>query len=415
MAFEIRPVITAEDIVAFDQMQGLGFGDNPASELAAADRAVAENDRSLMAVEGDLPIGGTSAYSLRLSVPGSEIGRTVTAVPAAGISAVSVIPTHRRRGVMTTLLRRQLEDIHQAGDEALAVLWASQAAIYPRFGFGLATQSVSIDVPRALSLMRPAHDAQLRLELVESKDDRSLSQPVYDAVTASRPGVADILSDAWFARLTHDPKPGEEVSPLSTIVASDGNGPRGYARFNYEHDWSRGFGDGTVRVRDLLSIDPAAHAALWEFLLGLEMMTTISQWNVPTDDPIFSWISEPRRVNYRLRDQLFMRLVDLPRALGARGYRTDLDVIVDVRDAFCPWNAGRWQLALNRDGGACTKTSRSADVSLDVVDLGAAYLGGTSFDQLARAGWVDEHTPGSIARMSLAFGNEPAPWCPFVF
>lgn len=207
----------------------------------------------------------------------------------------------------------------------------------------------------------------------------------------------------------------EGASPLRTFVAMRDGAPVAYARFRQKHDWASSVGEGTVLVQELIATDPAGAAAVWTSVHQLESMAVTHAWNVATDDPVLLWLSEIRSVEMRMREQLYVRVLDLPAALTARRYQVELDVVLDVTDALFPDNARRWRLSAGPEGATCTPTSDRADLSLDVRAVGAAFLGSTSLRRLAAAGDVMEESPGALDAANVAFGHGVAAWCPWVF
>ena len=159
-----------------------------------------------------------------------------------------------------------------------------------------------------------------------------------------------------------------------------------------------------------------AYAALWRFLFGIDLTSTIRTDNRPVDDPLQYLVSDIRRCGLRLRDSLYLRLVEVGAALAARTYRAPVDVVLEVEDAFCPWNEGRWRLTGDSGGASCERDRRSArSGAVRQRELGAAYLGGVSLTALARAGRVREVRPGALAAASAAFASDVAPWLPHGF
>jgi len=173
--------------------------------------------------------------------------------------------------------------------------------------------------------------------------------------------------------------------------------------------------DGTFNIQRMMANDPAAYAALWRYAINFDLMSKVGWWNAPSDDPIQLWLDQPRHTSRQREDQLYIRLLDLPSALSARTYSSDLDVVIEVTDRHLPANEGRWRLTGGPAGATVSASTDEADVSLDVRTLGAAYLGGTTIEEHAAATWVSEHTSGSVALMSNAFRTAVAPHCPFVF
>lgn len=406
MTVEVRPAGDSESgwsrLVAVD---AVAFGGD--ADLDNEDRAVMELDRAVLAWEGDQAVGCAASFPLELSVPGGT-------VPSAGLTWVGVIPTHRRRGVMTQLLADRHRSALAAG-EPVAVLWASQSAIYPRFGYGVASRSLSLSIPSTVDLLRAPSADGVQVTLLPSADDAEPTREVYRTARRTRPGMP-ALDDRWSERAVRDrPDDRDGGSPLRTFVASRDGRAIGYARFRQHHDWSTGVGTGSVRVRELLSVEPAAAAAVWGHLHRLESMATTRAWNVALDDPVLHWVSEIRSVELRMREQLYLRVLDLPAALTARCYRTDLDVVLEVTDGLHPDNAGRWRLSGGPTGATCARTADPADLSMDIRALGAALLGSTSLDRMAAAGEVGEHRPGTLDRAGIAFGHPVEAWCPMVF
>ncbi|HSK27849.1 MAG TPA: GNAT family N-acetyltransferase [Jiangellales bacterium] len=378
-----------------------------------------EPERSEVAREGGRVVGHTSAYSLSLAVPGG------TDTPVAGVTWVSVALTHRRRGVMRGLMRRQLDSLHEQRREPLAALWASEAGIYGRFGYGLASRKAEVSVPRSHAGLRELHDlaeaeqaGAWRLDVPALDDDvRADCLSVYERVWRQRPGM--LGRDATLVgHLTADlPRDRRGSSPLRCLRLLDGAGiTQAYAWYRTTHRWDPPLGPhGTTTVRELVAASPAAHRAMLATLVDLDLMGEASFWNLPVDDPLVHLLHDPRRSPAQVLDQLYVRLVDLPRAMPLREYAAEVDVVLDVADDFCPWNARRWRLSAGPAGAECAPTTDPADVALDVRDLGAAFLGDRTLVPAAYAGLVRELTPGAVTALSRAMTWDVAPWCDRIF
>jgi predicted acetyltransferase len=207
----------------------------------------------------------------------------------------------------------------------------------------------------------------------------------------------------------------EGASALQCVVVERDGEVTGYARFRTKMGWGPSGHDGTVTLEDLAALDPASGAALWRFLFGIDLMTTLKLRGRPVDDAWQHLVSDPRRCLPQLRDAGHVRLVDVGAALSARTYLAPVDVVFEVEDAFCPWNAGRWRLTGDPKGASCERTADAADLALSVRELGAAYLGGVSLLSLAAAGRVRELRPGALTEASVGFGSPVAPWLPHGF
>ncbi|MEU9985066.1 GNAT family N-acetyltransferase [Streptomyces sp. NPDC050856] len=371
--------------------------------------ALTEYERSIGVWDGQTCVGTAGAFSFRLSVPGGAL------VPAAGVTMVSVAPTHRRRSILTSMMRRQLDDVRAWG-EPLAVLTASEPGIYGRFGYGIATQQLRAEIDTSrVRLSVPEGTDDVGLRLVPPAEAGEACEAVYARLVPGRPGMP-ARRPGWERLPLLDPPAGREgASPLSCVLAERDGETVGYALYSTRPEWDAAGPKGTVNLQHLGALDPAADAALWRFLFGIDLMSTVKVTNRPVDDAWQHLVSDLRRCRPSLRDGLHVRLVELGAALEARTYQTPVDVVLDVEDAFCPWNTGRWRLTGDPKGAACSRTQDAADVALSVRELGAAYLGGVSLESLARAGRVRELRRGALAELSLAFGSPVAPWLPHGF
>jgi predicted acetyltransferase len=418
--YPIRPVGDA-DYDAYRRVHHHAFNSGtPAPERAARSRRQFEADRSLAAFDHALPdgesvIGTAGAYSLQMAVPGAIL-------PVAGVTAVSVLPSHRRRGVLRALMQRQLAGIAARGEEPVAALWASEAPIYSHYGYGRATANAYFRFERGdgtLARFAPA-DPALRLRLAQPQAVTAELAKVYETVLPGQPGFY-ARSEDWWGRVLHDP-PAERrgFGPLRCLLAEDAAGVRGYALYAAAERWDdpTGLPDGQLTVREVLGADPAASAALWHNLLTRDLVTAVTAEYRSADDPLIYQLADQRRARIRVTDGLWIRIIDLAAALAARRYSAPVDVVLEVTDSLIGGNEGRWRL--RSDGGpgggtACQRTDSPADLALDVRELGAAYLGGTRLGTLAAAGLARELRPGALGPLSAALTWDPAPWCPWVF
>ena len=373
------------------------FGHVAHDEDVPVELAMVDAKRFYGAYDTDELVGTAGSFAFSMAVPGA-----VTDV--AGVTWVGVSPTARRQGVLRSFMTRQLADLH-ADATAVAALWASEGAIYPRYGYGPAAWHHGITLPRGARFHRPVEPGGLRLV----EPSAAALTPVHDALAARTPGWF-ARDEAWWAHRLHDPQHARDGATALQCVVTDG----GYALYAQQGVWRDGVASGTVTVRELAAVDEPARERLWRYLLDLDLMAEVVCRLVPTDDPLLQLLAEPRLARARTSESLYVRLVDVPRALEARRYACDLDVVLEVRDEHCPWNARRVRLTGGRDGATCAPTDGAPDLAMDVRDLGAAFLGGTTL--VSRRATVQERTPGALARASTAFGPvDTAPWCPMVF
>jgi predicted acetyltransferase len=375
-------------------------GTPPAEHMEGVTRVLPDG-RMLAAVDGDAIVGGAGAFQFDLTIPGGTL-------PVAGVTVVGVLPTHRRRGVLRELMRAQLDGVHQRG-EPLAILWASEAGIYPRFGYGLASLCGDIEIHRAHAGYTRPLEWEGRARLVPLDGALEPLQDVYDRVAAERPGMLSRTPEWWRARSLADPEwrrsgRGEKAC---TVLELDGR-PEAYALYRLNFSFEGNISAGVTEVVEAVGASPAATAAVWRFLFDVDWMQRVTAELLPLDHPLLLLVAEPNRLRFRVGDGLWVRLVDVGAALAARSYDGDGDVVLAVADAFCPWNDARFGL----NG---SKTTAPPDLRLDVDALGSVYLGGFTVGQLARAGKVEELTPGAVERADALFRTGRAPWTPEIF
>jgi predicted acetyltransferase len=405
--YELRP-IGHDEAEAFLRAVQDAFNEDPHPDSLALWTRFLEPERTLAAYSGGEIVATSAVLSIRqLTVPGTH-------VPLAGISAVGVQPVHRGRGLLDRMMLAALEAVHERGTEAIAGLWASEAGIYGRYGYGMASREWSLNIRSPEARLRaPAPEERPRAGTpAELLDD---IRAIHAVEARRRVGMIDRDALDWEGEIADFEHERDGAGRLRALVWDGADGPAGYALFAVRKGWTEHHTADVVELQELVALTPEAAAALWDHLLRLALTRSI-RWNrAPEDEPLPHLLTDPRAVGGTLRDALFARLVDAPRALSERRYTVPVDVVLEVGDAACPWNAGRWRLAGDASGATCERTPVAADLSLDVTELGAAYLGGTTLAALAAAGRVAEHTPGALASASLAFKGVREPWSPDQF
>lgn len=408
-SFDVGPLST-DDLPKLRSLMSLAFGDHLGDDAWERDASLLEPGRSLAVRDGNRLVGHASAYTFTMSVPS---GRTM---PVAGVTWVGVSPSHRRRGVARTLMHDQLAELASSG-EAVAALWASEPSIYGRFGYGLASRSYSVKLPRAFNQTRPVPGSELLLVEVAALDDelRERCAAVYANGVLDRPGAVyrgEAMSAAAFSDL---PDERHGASDLRCVLCHDGEGNDvGYAVFAIKLEWHDTGAASEVHVREFVALTPPAHARVMGCLLNLDL-TALIRMQTPLDDPLLTTLLHLRRAEARVGDQLWVRLTDVPRALEQRSYSADIDLVLDVRDHVLPANARRWRLTGGSDGAQCVASDATPDLTLDVRELGAAFLGDQTFMPAGGAGLIEEHTQGALLAAARAFGHEPRPYISFVF
>jgi predicted acetyltransferase len=364
--------------------------------------------------EGEDLAGIMTSYSLTLAVPGW--GAEVLTTPVAGLSWVSVHPDHRRRGVLTAMMRHHLHGLHEHGGEAISGLFASEPNIYRRFGYGESASGLRLTLPRGTTLRPVAGSDQVMTQLLPAATEGvvELVDEVFAGAERLRPGRMDRPLVATRSMLRDRPErhPGVELNQV-VFARRDGR-PTGYAFFRRANGWRDGMPDGKVEVLEVVGLDAPSLHALWARLLDLDLMSAVTTPIMGFDDPLVIWLVDARSTARRT-DALWLRLVDVDRALTARGYLCDVDVVVELTDGLCPWNDGRWRLTVSGDKVTCEPTVDAPDLGLDTRELATAYLGGTSLSALADAGLVTEHSAGAVAGLSAAMRALVEPSVPPMF
>ncbi|WP_157252874.1 GNAT family N-acetyltransferase [Nonomuraea typhae] len=354
--------------------------------------------RTIAAYDGEEIVGGASIYGRVMTIPGA-------ATPVAGITLVAVLPTHRRRGILTAMMRRQLTDLHASGGEPIAALNAAEATIYGRFGYGVASHVAEIRADKRFLAMRPGTDfGDGSIRLLDRQEARPLLEKVYDTARRTAVGWVDRTERFWAARLADGERVRDGGTALRFAVHLEPGGEvTGYVLYRSKPE--------LVQVIEVVAVTRQSYAALWRFLVDLDAHAGLAYDGAP-DEPLKHLLTDPRAARAGVIDNLWVRLADVGRALAARRYATSLDLVLEVQDTFCPWNAGRYHLHADGASVTCERTRARADLRLTSAELGAAYLGGTTLSSLAAAGRVEELRGGAVGAASLAFRGEREPFHP---
>jgi predicted acetyltransferase len=361
-------------------------------------------ERVYAAWEDGRVVGGLGVLRFQLTVPGGT-------VPAAGVTVAGVLPTHRRRGILRGMMRALLDACHREG-EPVAYLWCTEDTIYGRFGFGQASFTAEIDLPRERSAFHAPFVAAGRVRLVPPAMAEDYVAPIYERVAAATPGMFARSSAWWRSHTLADPEwlrsgRGE----LQCAVLEQEGPPTGYALYRMNWSFERGVYPGSVGVVEAVGESPKATAAIWRYLLDIDWLARVRASLLPLDHPLLLLLAEPRRLGFSLGDGVWVRLLDVKTALSARSFQPRGSVVIDVIDQFCPWNAGCWRVG----SGGVERTDEAPGLRCDVSALGSVYLGGFSWMRLARALRVREIRAGAAADADAIFRTETLPWCPEIF
>jgi predicted acetyltransferase len=385
-----------------------GFHDEYVADRWEPHRKVFEPERSFgFQVDGRW-ISTCGAYSRKLTVPGGS-------VPAAAVTVVTVQPSHRRRGLLTEMMKHQLNDVQERGEEPVALLWASESAIYGRYGYGQASPQVRLSgKTKATAFRRDVDLGSGSVGEVERDEAIPIIKRLHLALLPQRVGALDRNDDWWVVRW-HDPEPWRHgASAYRFALHYDRRGrPDGYVAFRVKNEWSDSGAE--VIVEEIDAASPEARAGLWRFVLDLDLVRSFTRQGAPMDESVRYVVADLRSVKAEEQDGTYARLVDVPRALEARRYLTTLDVIIRVEDPLLTHNNASIRLEAGPDGASVSRSRRKPDLIMNVRDLSAIYLGGTPLTALARAGLVSERIEGAAAAMSAAFAWTQPPFCPDFF
>ena len=402
MTIEIRPPAEDELRAAMEAAEA-AFGEEIEDDAWERERKILPASRALGAFDGGRPVGLAAAYAFDLSIPGGEL-------PCAGVTWVGVLPSHRRRGILRDFMRRQLDDVRGWG-EPIAALWASEASIYGRFGYGPAAPGVAAKSNPARFALKGDAGSNVAVRLIDAEEASQLFPPIYDAVRSGRAGMLS-RSETWWKELRlADPKEWRRgASQKFYAVAELGGKAEGYAMYRVKSEWEDGFPRGEVRVIEAFATSTVVERELWRFLHSIDLTVKVDVFSLDPASTLFLNVRDPRALGLRLGDALWLRLVDLDAALQARSYKPGRSVVLEVTDDLCSWNAGRYRV-----GDDAGRTEDTADLALDVADLAAAYLGAFDFHRLVHAGRAEERSDGAAEAATLLFRTELPPYCPEVF
>lgn len=416
MKLDVRGV-REDELPAWIEVLSAAFLNRVDSEAIARDgRELWDLARTWGAFEGARVVGTNRTWATELTVPGGAI------LPASAVSAVAVLPTHRRRGV----LRRMMDVEHRAArerGEAVSLLYAAEYPIYGRFGYGPAcrmatwtfeTKKSTLSVPRA-------DRGSVELE-TPSREIATEAIQVHDAWRRRQAGEIKRRDYFWDYDLALRPSPWGDPWKGFLAVHRDADGHvDGFVRYSGEDKWERFMPQGVVTIDDLCALTDEAYDALWAYLAGLDIATTVKAPRRRLNERL-SWLLANARAAQvtELTDGMWVKLLDVPRALAARTYEREGTMVIEVVDEHGTDREVRTRVALvaGPDGATCTPTTRNPDLTVDAAALGAAYLGGMSLgDAVVAAGrrGADEGRAGALADAETLFRTLDPPWCSTFF
>lgn len=378
--------------------RAMGFGP-PSDEYVERFRALHVPERSLAAFDRGQVVGTAYSHLFELTVPGPR------QVDVAGVTAVGVQPTHRRRGILSELMRRQLAEARDRG-EPMAILIASESIIYNRYGYGPSSYVCDYEIDRRDAALREPFRGE-GLFLVDEGTADKVFPEVHERFRKQQPGAIP-RTEAWWANMRAENKPGTE----SLLIHEDASGNvDGFARYVKKAHWEHGLPASNLDVTDLIATTDEAKKALWSHVLDVDLVRTVRAWARAVDESVRWWLANPRALRVtRVGDFVWTRLLDIPASLAARRYRADAELTVEVSDPQFEENNRRFALSISEGAASCEPSTAGADLSLGVDALGSLYLGGVAASDLAAAGRIRELTDGALAKADAAFSSSPKPW-----
>jgi predicted acetyltransferase len=411
MTHELRPV-DRSDADAFYRATWQAFGGVPDEEALALGAEQFEPDFALAVYDHGRIVATAGAYPLEITLPAGP-GRPYPTMPVPGVTAVGVVPTHRRQGLLSRLMHHQLADLRDRG-YPISILLASESIIYGRYGYGWAQSYQSVVIESDRDAFRPdAPPATGNLRMVDPDEAGKLLPLVHDRARQRRPGELNRTARWWERHLKDREKErdGYEARLYAAHESAAGEAD-GWISYRYGHPaWPEGIPRHQVVIDDLVATDSGVLAALWRFALDLDLVEEVKAPQRPLDEPLRWMLADPRRLRTtEVADHLWVRILDIPAALAGRGYGVTERLVIAV-------DTERFVLETGPDAGACrpAREGESAHLSLGLADLGAIYLGGVAPSTLAAAGRINELQPGALVVADQAFASPVAPFCTLHF
>ena len=405
----LRTIADDDDYEAFMSSSYSVFLQDRQQDEIELTRKLTDLDRMFGFHDGRRWVSTCGAFGKQVVLPGGVIA------PVAAVNLVTVSPSHRRRGLLTAMMRHQLDDIRSRRTEAIAMLYASEALIYGRFGYGMASSDAVLSGQVRDLDFRP--DVDLGDGEVTETDAQTLMEhapAVYDEAIAQLPGQTPRPGPWWDMWIHDSDERRKETGRIRFALHHESDGTAsGFAIYRPKSQWGdTGQPASELHLQEVRATNPRAYARIWRYLLDMDLIRSVKYHGAAVDEPLRYLVANQRALQCAVGDGIHVRLVDVARALTLRRYTAPIDVVFEVTDEFCPWNTGRFRLRGSPDGAQCETTTAPADIGIDARDLGAIYLGGVSLAALVRAGLAVEFSAGSVHRAAIAFGWPVAPSVP---
>ncbi len=404
MTIEYRPALR-KDWQQFGNIVALSHGDQPDTDQGSIDwwNSFFDEVSTVAAFDGEEMVGTSLSFTRNTTIPGGG------QLPAALVTNIAVVTTHRRQGLLTNMLHDLLKSANERG-EPISTLWSSESLIYGRFGYGMAGQHYLAKVKSNKAKLVRLPKISGAVKLTNRNRIREIGPEIWKNSALLHPGMPERTSFGWKSYGSPD-----SVKDESLFFASyEENGKsEGYVAYSTSKTPDE---DINIHLKELIATTDAAHAALWQFILSIDLVEEVTDLYMPQDDPLWWMLEDPRHLKRTAYDAIWLRILDVERVLSARTYSAMCDVVIQIEDDFCEWVAGSYRLTVNASGnGTVTRTTSAADVTASAEALATCYFGNAKFSDLARAGLVEEMTPGTLRNLDLAFVSEREPWCPLMY
>ena len=403
---EIR-FITTDEVPEFRRSIAFGFGGDAVEEEGADERFLElfPLETIIGAFDHGRVVATFGSFDVDVTVPGGSL-------PMAGTTIVTVQPTHRRRGILSEMMRMHLGQAIERS-QPIAGLWASEALIYGRFGYGQACFGYDLTVP-ADRVALPPGPASMQVRTIGPEEAIEILPSIYEWVRTLTPGFLS-RSRAWWAhrKLRDSERHRDGASSQRIVVAHADGEARGYVAYRQKEKWENELPRGTIEIVEVIALDDDTRRTLWHFLTNIDLYPNVHWWNSPLDDPLHAEVDRTRDIHTRRRDTLWLRILDVPRALEARTYEHDGRLTMKVTDNFMR-AGGTFELQVERGRAECQESTADVDVTLGINELSGLYLGGVSAIQRWRGRRI-EGTEDAVLRLDTLFRTARAPFCPEVF
>jgi predicted acetyltransferase len=405
MAYPIRPILP-DEMRAFAAVWENAFNFDEKDEDLEAFQKTFEFDRSIVAVDGDKFVGTGGAFTFDLTTPGGH-------VQTGGLTAIAVLPTHRRRGILTDIMRFHFDDV-RSREEPLSVLRASESIIYPRYGYGVASIDAGFEIDTRHTQYAREVPGGGSVRMVDKAEARRMLPPIYARIGERWPGFLTRTDANWdFSFLDLEHWRDGLTANRYAVYEEDGEA-HGYLRYRVRSKWDQGHATSELLAAEMMPATPAAEAALWKYAFSVDLIQKVKTQSLPPELLLSVLLADPRRLKMRQGDGLWARLVDIPEALENRRYPVEDGLVFEVVDDFLPEVGGVFRLEGGPDGAECRRSSSQPQLTLDVAGLSERYLGDGSFRLLHEAGRVTGDID-AVRRADLMFGWHRRPWCPHYF